>query len=194
MRLSRPCQKVHGHSKQLQWRYFRKPLSNTVCDNQCEDIESFPLPKDWSENARHAVLNVIGIVRVVMLKGREFLIQNGNVLEAHVHRLETDVALLREELRIVSSRWARIDPHRRPQYPPIERMAILELRAMRGWSKAETARHFFVSDDTIRSWLRRVDDDSLLQTATPGRHLCRPTMPNRHSGAVRPPTLGSVDP
>ena len=43
----------------------------------------------------------------------------------------------------------------------------MELRAMRGWSKAETARRFFVSDDTIRSWLRRADDDSLLQTATP---------------------------
>ena len=43
---------------------------------------------------------------------------------------------------------------------PAERMAILELRAMRGWSKAETARRFFVTDDTIRTWLRRADDDS----------------------------------
>ena len=57
--------------------------------------------------------------------------------------------------------------HRRPQYTAIERMAILQLRAMRGWNKAETARHFFVTDDTIRSWLRRVDDDSLVQTQTP---------------------------
>jgi transposase len=46
-------------------------------------------------------------------------------------------------------------------------MAILQLRAMRGWNKAETARHFFVTDDTIRSWLRRVDDDSLVHTQTP---------------------------
>ena len=61
----------------------------------------------------------------------------------------------------------RIDPKRRPQYPPIERMAILELRAMRGWSKAETARRFCITTDTIRSWLRRADDDSLLQTKAP---------------------------
>jgi putative transposase len=61
----------------------------------------------------------------------------------------------------------RVDPHRRPHFTPIERMAILELRAMRGWSKAETARRFFVSDDTIRTWLRRSDDDSLLGTLTP---------------------------
>ena len=38
---------------------------------------------------------------------------------------------------------------------------------MRGWNKAETARHFFVSDDTIRAWLRRADDDSLVETRTP---------------------------
>ncbi len=46
-------------------------------------------------------------------------------------------------------------------------MAILQLRAMRGWNKAETTRHFFVADDTVRPWLRRVDDDSLVQTQTP---------------------------
>ena len=50
------------------------PLHNTMCDNQCkedEDIQSFPLPKGWAKTARHAVLNVIGIVRVAMLAGRE---------------------------------------------------------------------------------------------------------------------------
>ena len=49
----------------------------------------------------------------------------------------------------------------------MERMAILQLRAMRGWSKAETSRHFLVSDDTIREWLRRADDDALVQTQSP---------------------------
>ena len=91
-----------------------------MCDDQCEEgIESLPLPKGWSQSVRHAVLNVIGLVRVVMLASREFLIQNGDALEAHVHRLETDVALLHEELRILGTRMKRIDPHRRPQYPPV---------------------------------------------------------------------------
>ena len=45
-----------------------------------------------------------------MLAGREFLIQKPEVLEAHVHRLETEVALLREELRIIGFRMARITP------------------------------------------------------------------------------------
>ena len=67
-----------------------------------------------------------------MLAGRELLIREGDVADAHIHRLETEVALLREELRIVSARMKRIDPNRRPQYTPALRMAILELRAMRG--------------------------------------------------------------
>ena len=105
-----------------------------------QDLQSLPLPKDWTANVRHALLNVIGIVRIAMLAGRKFLIQEDKPLLAHVHRLETEVAMLRAELRINGARTSRIDPHRRPQYLPTERMAILELRAMRGWNKAEIAR------------------------------------------------------
>ena len=127
-----------------------------MCDEPCQqDLESLPLPKDWTANVRHAVLNVIGIVRIAMLTGREFLIQEDKPHVAQVHRFESEVAMLREEPRIIDARTSRIDPHQRPQYLPTERMAILELRAMRGWSKAETARQVFVSDDTIRGWLRR---------------------------------------
>jgi len=81
-----------------------------------------------------------------------------------------DNALLREETRIKDVRMARIPPHRRPLYPPTERMAILELRAARGWSKAEAGRHFLVTDDTVGSWGVRVDEDgpgALVQTSVP---------------------------
>ena len=59
-----------------------------MCDNQCEedeDIGSLPLPRGWSKTVRHAVLNVICLVRVAMLAGRECLIQNGDVLDARGH-------------------------------------------------------------------------------------------------------------
>ncbi len=135
-----------------------------VCE---EDVETLRLPRNWHSYVRSAVLNVVGIVRVAMLAGREALIRNGDTKDARIHRLECEVAMLREELRINGARMQRVAPHRRPQYTTVERMAILELRAMRGWNKAETSRHFFVSDDTVRAWLRRVDDDSLVQTRTP---------------------------
>jgi hypothetical protein len=129
-------------------------------------VESLRLPKGWRSSVRSAVLNVVGVVRIAMLTGREALIANGDAKDARIHQLESEVAMLREELRINGARMKRVPSPRRPQYVPIERMAILQLRAMRGWNKAETARHFFVTDDTIRSWLRRVDDDSLVQTQT----------------------------
>lgn len=50
-------------------------------------------------------------------------------LRAENDRLRQEIALLREEIRIKDARMARIDPRRRPHYPPISRMAILELRA-----------------------------------------------------------------
>ena len=65
---------------------------------------------------------------------------------------------LREELRIKDARMAHLPAHRRPHYPPMERMAILELRAARGWSLAQTAKAFLVTEATISSWLRRLDE------------------------------------
>ena len=139
-----------------------------MCDEiYGQPVESLRFPKGWRSSVRHAVLNVIGIVRIAMLAGREALISNGDAIGARIHQLESEVVMLREELRINGERMQRVPPQRRPQYTTVERMTILQLRAMRGWSKAETARHFFVTDDTIRSWLRRVDDDSLVQTQTP---------------------------
>ena len=63
-------------------------------------VESLRLPKGWQSYVRNAVLNVVGIVRIAMLAGREALINNGDVNDARIHQLECEVAMLREELRI----------------------------------------------------------------------------------------------
>ena len=136
-------------------------------ENCKEELETLRLPKNWRSSVRYAVLNVIGIVRIAMLAGRQALIDNDDAKDARIHQLESEGAMLREELRINGARMQRVAAHRRPQYTTVERMAILELRAIRGWNKAETARRFFVTDDTIRAWLRRADDDSLVETRPP---------------------------
>ena len=88
-----------------------------MCDEFCQqDIESLPLPKEWQSFIRNAVLNVIGIVRIAMLAGREALIKNGHAKDARIHQLESEVAMLREELRINGRRMQRVPPHRRPQF------------------------------------------------------------------------------
>jgi hypothetical protein len=67
--------------------------------------------------------------------------------------------MLREEIRIKDARMAALAPHRRPHYPPTERMAILQLMGARGWSKAQAGRRFLVSDDTVTSWSVRLEED-----------------------------------
>ena len=59
---------------------------------------------------------------------------------------------------------------RRPHYGPIQRMRILELRAARGWSNAQTADRFHVTEDTIATWMRRLDregEEGLVQVGEP---------------------------
>ena len=86
-------------------------MSDEACLN---NVESLRLPKGWQSFVRNAVLNVIGIVRIAMLVGRESLIKNGDVQEARIHQLESEVAMLREELRINGARMQRVPPQRRP--------------------------------------------------------------------------------
>ena len=96
---------------------------------------------------------------------------NGRVrLKAENDQLRQEISLLREELRVKDIRTVRILPHKRPHYPPTERMAILELRAAEGWSRQRTADVLLVTAVTIASWTRRGDEqglDALLQSPEP---------------------------
>jgi len=91
-------------------------------------------------------------------------------LTAERDRLAQEVTLLREEIRIKDARLARIEARRRPHYPPTERLAILALRAARGWSLEQTAKAFLVTADTVASWMKRADEageQALVQTNEP---------------------------
>jgi hypothetical protein len=49
-------------------------------------------------------------------------------------------------------------------------MRILQLRAARGWSCEETASRFLIDEQTLRSWLGRVDEEGerpLVRLSTP---------------------------
>ena len=91
-------------------------------------------------------------------------------LAAENNRLHEECALLRAELRVKDARTARIPAQRRLHYGPHERMAILELRAARGWSLKQTADTFLVTPATIASWMKRIDEqgpNALLQLRKP---------------------------
>ena len=94
-----------------------------------------PLPKSWNKHVRSSLLHVISLAQYAVAFTRGWAANSVNPRlrqKSQLQRLTTTVALLREEVRIKDARMARISPHRRPQYQPVERMAILELRAAQG--------------------------------------------------------------
>jgi transcriptional regulator with XRE-family HTH domain len=131
------------------------------------------LPKGWQGCVKSAVLHAIALAHYAIVYARAWAADSINArvrLAAENDRLHEACALLREELRIKDRRMTQIAPQRRPHYGPHERMAILELRAARGWSLKQTADTFFVTPATVTSWTKRIDEkgpDALLQLREP---------------------------
>ena len=125
-------------------------------------VRSRSVPPRWPRRARSAIVHALSLARIALLAATDRV--------ATSVRLEHELALLREELRIKDARMERVPPRRRPHYPAVERLAILELRAARGWSAAQTAERFFVTEATVASWMMRLDEDgpsALVRTPEP---------------------------
>ncbi len=124
-------------------------------------LKGHVLPRRWTRYTRSAVLHVLSLAHYAVVHGRGRAVSALDArrsLSIENQRLRQEVAQWREELRIKDARMTLLPPQRRPHYPPAERMAILELRAARGWSLAQTARTFLVTSLTISQWLQRVDE------------------------------------
>ena len=131
--------------------------------------QAIALPKGWPRYVRSAVVHALSMANIAFNVARSQAENHFNArvrLQAQLDQQDREIALLREEIRIKDARMERVPAQRRPHYPPIERLAILELRAARGWSLAQTARRLLVTPPTIASWTQRLDDegpDALVQ-------------------------------
>lgn len=121
-----------------------------------------PLPKGWPRTIRSAVIHAISLAQFSLTHTRSWAANNWNArirLKQENDRIRHEVAVLIEEMRIKDARMLRIPAQRRPHYPPVERLAILELRAARGWSLSQTARRLLVTPATVASWMGRLDEE-----------------------------------
>ena len=129
--------------------------------NAKSQAPTIPLPSLWTDTVRSAVLHVISLAQFAAARTRGWAANSVNArvrLKTENDRLQQQVQLLREEIRIKDARLAQVSASRRPHYPPIARMAILELKAARSWSLEQTAKTFLVTAATIACWLKRVDE------------------------------------
>lgn len=132
-----------------------------------------PLPIGWPAIVKSAVLHTIALAQYAIVYTRSWASDSSNGrlrAKAERDRAQQEAALLREQLRIANARMGRIPAEHRPHYLPAERMAILELKAARGWSLKQTAQAFLVTPATIASWMQRIDEngpDALVQLRQP---------------------------
>ena len=126
-----------------------------------QDLE-IPLPARWPEHVKSAVLHVVSLGSMAFTSALGLASKRCDKLvrlRAKLQEAESEVALLKEEISIKDARLARIPAHRRPFYPPIQRMRILAIKAARGWASRQAGEAFLVSEQTVASWVRRIDED-----------------------------------
>ena len=100
-------------------------------------------------------------------------------LIAHRDQLARELELLRRELGVLRGQRENLAPHRRPEYSPDQRLAILQIMRLRGWNAKDTAERFVLHSNTVRDWIKAVDG-----RRDPSSLLGRPRW-NRIDDAVR---------
>ena len=96
------------------------------------------------------MLHVISLAQFASVYTRSWAVDSVNArvrLKSENCRLRQEFALLQEEIRINDGRMAQIGPQSRPYSTPAERMAILELRATRGWTLQQAADKLYVGQE-----------------------------------------------
>jgi transposase len=88
-------------------------------------------------------------------------------LKAKLDKLQTELSRKNNQLCLIKARFGRQSATHRPYYTGIERMEILAHKTACGWNLKQTAEAFDVEPSTISSWMKRIDDDSLIKISVP---------------------------
>src|SRR2546427_9378214 len=108
-----------------------QPLSGRRLMSSNTLSHSLPLPRGWPRRVRSAIVQVISLARASLALTQGWASESMNRQlrrRANEDHLKGEIQLLREEIPIKDARMEQIDAHKRPHYPPTQRLAILEAR------------------------------------------------------------------
>jgi hypothetical protein len=134
------------------------------------NVEDIALPGNWPDLVRRAMLHAVSLAHVGITCAWSRAADSGlqNVrLKAKLDKLQTELARKDNQLNIIKSRMSRVPAKKRPYYLPNERMRILNHKAACNWNLKQTAEAFQTDPATIASWMKRIDDDSLINIPVP---------------------------
>ena len=118
-----------------------------------------PLPKSWGKHVRIALLHVVALARYATAYTRGWATNSLDgrvILKAENDRLQQEIALLREEIRIKDARMMLITPQRRPVGVELAFMRRLEAGPIHGNASAIGNRRSSHATSRIRQRLRLV--------------------------------------
>ena len=79
-----------------------------------QTLPDIPLPSAWAKNVKSAVLHVISLTHYAIVAAHGWAANSINArvrLTADDDRINQEVQLLGEEIRIKDTRMAKLDPH-----------------------------------------------------------------------------------
>ena len=115
----------------------------------------------WSDRAALVIVDAMAVVLARAYRlARARLLNTGSamldlLLDRDHHAGEAE--LLRRELDILRGQREGMSPHRRPDYSPEQRLAIVQLMRLCDWSLKTTASRFVLHENTIRTWRQMIE-------------------------------------
>ncbi len=126
-----------------------------------------PVPKQWS---RFALANIICAIGLAAFARTEAALKVMNTA-GEAQRLVIENAMLRDQLALITQildiykrRFIKLDPKKRPHVEPSDRLLILNIRALMGWTAEQTAQQFLLCANTVRNWFGKSFEPSSIVT------------------------------
>ena len=113
-------------------------------------------PATWPRTVRRVVDVAAGLVAFVARLGRERA-EGQSELSAMQAQLDAKDAIIRQqavELDIFRRRFGAMPPRKRPHFEPHDRLTILRLMWLNGWSAKNVAKRFVLGVATVHRWIK----------------------------------------